>query len=78
MKNHPAEIHVSKVHPICKGGRHYMYVRERKWQNDLQALRCIDCGTTVMIRVPEHIPLPQGPKFAQVIANKINEKEIDI
>ncbi len=71
-------LYVNKGKPSCPDSSHAMYVRDKKWQNNLQALKCEFCSTTVMVRVPDHISLAQGPKYAEGVCHKINKKEIQI
>ncbi len=71
-------LYVGKIHPMCSNGDHQMHVRDKPWTSNMQALKCIDCGTTVMVRIPDHIAMPQGGRYALEIAIRINKKEIKI
>ncbi len=71
-------LYVSEIHPMCSGGNHQMHVRLKPWTSNMQAIKCADCGTTVMIRIPDHISIPQGRRYAHQIALQINRKEIKI
>ncbi len=62
---------------VCKD-RHSMYVRKKGWSSTIEVLRCVSCSTSVSIRIPDYIPLAQGNRYAQEIADKINKGIINV